>query len=149
MGDSARQISDLIGKILQERESVSINSSETSVSRSVQLDAAVPPSKIAMLSSGQFVGLVADEPGRPIRLKAFHAEVKKDHEAARLQEKSFQDIPAIRSITREVVDQNFRRIKQEVRELIDNEMARIKNSPEYPAIQEAAAGPRTSSSVNM
>ncbi|MBB6126369.1 Arm DNA-binding domain-containing protein [Mucilaginibacter lappiensis] len=37
-------------------------SNDTSVSKSTQLDYAVPPSKISSLSSGTFVGMVADNP---------------------------------------------------------------------------------------
>ncbi len=134
MGDSARQLSDRIGKIMQERESLSINSSETSVSRSTQLETAVPPSKIAMLSSGQFVGLVADEPSRPIRLKAFHAEVVKDHEAEHTKEKNSIPIPSFRNVTKADVDENFQRVKSDIENLIETELTRIKASPEYQEI---------------
>ncbi|WP_126247872.1 conjugal transfer protein MobC [Chitinophaga pollutisoli] len=149
MGDSARQLSDRIGKIMQERESISINSSETSLSRSTQLETAVPPSKIAMLSSGQFVGLIADEPSHPIKLKAFHAEVAKDHNAARAREKTQVPIPAIRDVSKADVDANFRRIKQDVHNLIEREMEKIKSSPEYQAMQAAVADSGKKSSVSM
>ncbi|GEP98578.1 hypothetical protein CCY01nite_48380 [Chitinophaga cymbidii] len=149
MGDSARQLSDRIGKIMQERESISINSSETSLSRSAQLETAVPPSKIAMLSSGQFVGLIADEPSHPIKLKAFHAEVAKDHNAARAREKAQVPIPAIRDVSKADVDANFRRIKQDVHNLIEREMEKIKSSPEYQAMQAAVADSGKKSSVSM
>lgn len=140
MGDSARQLSERIGKILQERESVSINSAETSVSKSSQLESAVPASKIAMLSSGEFVGLVADEPGRQIRLKAFHAEVVKDHAASKAREGAQQPIPVIRNVTQEDVEENFRQIKADVRELVDVELARIKSSSEYQEVMAEKAG---------
>src|SRR5207245_563391 len=70
-GDSAKQLSERFGKILQQRESVSINSSDTSISRSVQLESAIPPSIISSLSSGEFVGMVTDDPEHPIELKMF------------------------------------------------------------------------------
>lgn len=149
MGDSARQLSDRIGKIMQERESISINSSETSLSRSTQLETAVPPSKIAMLSSGQFVGVIADEPSHPVKLKAFHAEVVKDHASAREREKSQVSIPVIRNVTKADVDTNFRRIKQDVLNLVEREMERIKSSPEYQAMQAAATSSGKKSSVSM
>ncbi|MGX7836006.1 hypothetical protein ACWKSR_12720, partial [Campylobacter fetus subsp. venerealis] len=60
LGDTAKQLSERFGRIIQNRESISINSSETSMSKSTQLDQAVPPSTIASLSSGEFVGMVAD-----------------------------------------------------------------------------------------
>ena len=51
---------------MQDRESLSINRSDTSISRSKQLESAVPPSKISALSSGEFVGRVADDPDNKI-----------------------------------------------------------------------------------
>jgi hypothetical protein len=57
-GDTAKKMSENFGKIMQNRESLSINSSDTSVSKSTQLEYAIPASKIAALSSGEFVGIV-------------------------------------------------------------------------------------------
>lgn len=61
-GETAKQLSDRFGKIMQDRESVSINRNDTSISRSKQLELAIPQSKISSLSSGEFVGMVADNP---------------------------------------------------------------------------------------
>jgi type IV secretory pathway TraG/TraD family ATPase VirD4 len=49
-GDTARQLSERFGKIMQDRESLSINSGDTSISRSKQLESAIPLSKISGLS---------------------------------------------------------------------------------------------------
>lgn len=76
MGETAKQLSERFGKIMQDRESVSINRLDTSISRSKQLEYAIPTSKIASLSSGEFVGMVADNPEEKIALKMFHAEIK-------------------------------------------------------------------------
>jgi len=75
-GDFAKQISERLGKTLQNRESVSINSNDTSISKSKQLELAVPASTIATLSSGEFVGIVADYPNEKISLKNFHANLR-------------------------------------------------------------------------
>lgn len=75
-GDTAKQLSERFGKIIQERQSVSINSSDTSVSRSTQLDYAIPASKISSLSSGEFVGMVADNPETKLNLK--YLQIKQD-----------------------------------------------------------------------
>lgn len=80
-GETAKQLSERFGRILQDRSSFSINSSDTSISRSKQLESAIPPSKIAALSSGEFVGMVADDPTCKIELKAFHGEILNDHQA--------------------------------------------------------------------
>jgi type IV secretory pathway TraG/TraD family ATPase VirD4 len=63
-GDTAKKLSENFGKIMQDRESKSINSSDISISKSTQMDYAIPACKIAALSSGEFVGIVADTPKR-------------------------------------------------------------------------------------
>ncbi|TXK45725.1 TraM recognition domain-containing protein [Pontibacter qinzhouensis] len=113
-GETAKQLSERFGKILQQRESVSINSSDTSVSRSTQLDAAVPPATIASLSSGEFVGMVADDPQCRIALKAFHAEILNDHKAIAREEQAYVPVPLIREVDATAIHENYVRIKQEV-----------------------------------
>lgn len=85
-GDTAKQLSDRFGKIMQDRESHSINSADTSISRSRQLESAIPPSKISALSSEEFVGMVADDPDCKIALKTFHCEILNDHEALKKEQ---------------------------------------------------------------
>ncbi|MGB3180467.1 MAG: conjugal transfer protein MobC [Cyclobacteriaceae bacterium] len=128
-GDTARSLSERIGKIMQDRESLSINSSETSISKSTQLDSAVPASAIASLSSGEFVGVVADDPQQKISLKAFHNEIINDHKSIAREESAYKKIPAVRSITHKDIEDNYMKIKQDVKELIEREIERIMDSP--------------------
>ena len=130
LGDTAKQLSERFGKIIQNRESISINSSETSVSKSTQLDQAVPASTISALSSGEFVGMVADTPDQKIELKAFHAEIINDHSALKIEEESYQPIPQVREIRKEEVEENYRGIKRDVEEIIRIEMERVFDTPE-------------------
>jgi len=124
-GDTAKQLSERFGKIIQERQSVSINSSDTSVSRSTQLDYAIPASKISSLSSGEFVGMVADNPDSKIDLKVFHSEIQNDHEAIRQEEAQYEEIPKIRTIDSEIVQINYLQIKQDIQELLASELGSI------------------------
>lgn len=119
VGDTAKVLSERFGKIVQERESVSVNASDTSTSKSTQLDAAIPPSKIAALSSGEFVGTVSDDPDRKIELKIFHATILNDKEAIRREESMYQDIPVVRNINADEVQDNYFRIKKEVNMIAD------------------------------
>ena len=119
VGETAKLLSERFGKIVQERESISINMSDTSVSRSTQLDSAIPPSKIAALSSGEFVGTVSDDPEQKIDLKVFHAEILNDHAAIRLEEESYKPIPPIRSISHYDIEQNYFRIKKDIQGIIE------------------------------
>jgi hypothetical protein len=125
MGDTARILSDRFGKIMQDRESLSINRTDTSISRSKQLDAAIPASKISALSSGEFVGMVADDPHGKIKLKMFHSEIVNDTRQLNEEMKHFKPIPVVTEITQEQVMDNYFQIKYDVRELISKEVARL------------------------
>ena len=125
VGDTAKLLSERFGKIVQERESVSVNSSDTSVSKSTQLDFAIPASKIASLSSGEFVGMVSDDPAQKIKLKAFHCNIDNDHAALAAEEQAYLDIPVVRPISSNAIAENYNRIKREVREIIETEIERL------------------------
>ena len=128
-GDTAKQLSERFGKIMQDRESYSINSGDTSISRSKQLEVAIPPSKISALSSGEFVGMVADDPDNKIELKAFHCEIVNDHQALKREQDSYKDIEVIRKLDDGMVQRNYLQIKQEVQDIIQSEMERLLNDP--------------------
>lgn len=117
MGDTAKQLSERFGKIMQDRESVSINRMDTSISRSRQLEYAIPTSKIASLSSGEFVGMVADNPGEKIALKMFHAEIKKPSmsvgKSKLLEQRSGNIYPVANS---QIMD-NFHQIKLDIKSI--------------------------------
>jgi hypothetical protein len=49
----------------------------------------VPSSRIASLSSGEFVGTIADNPDTLVELKAFHWRLKYRVEELKLEESSF------------------------------------------------------------
>jgi hypothetical protein len=128
-GDTAKQLSERIGKIMQDRESLSINRTDTSISKSRQLEAAVPPSRIASLSSGEFVGMVADNPDCKIELKAFHCEVINDHESLNAEINNYKEIPTVRTITNAIVMRNYEQVKLDVQEIVQSEIQRLLNDP--------------------
>lgn len=128
-GDTAKQLSERFGKIMQDRESLSINSGDTSISRSKQLESAVPPSKISSLSSGEFVGMVADDPNCKIELKTFHSEIINDHDALKKEEDNYKDIAIIRKIDTAMVQRNYLQVKQDIQEIMQSEMERLLNDP--------------------
>ncbi|WP_445468598.1 conjugal transfer protein MobC [Marinilongibacter aquaticus] len=128
-GDTAKQLSERFGKIMQDRESYSINSGDTSISRSKQLETAIPPSKISGLSSGEFVGMVADNPDCKIDLKAFHCEIINDHDSLKREEQNYQDIEVIRKLDSGMVQRNYFQIKQDIQDIIQSEMERLLNDP--------------------
>jgi len=128
-GDTAKHLSERFGKIMQDRESISINRQDTSISRSKQLEFAVPASKISGLSSGEFVGMVADNPDELIGLKTFHCRIINDDEAIKKEEESHQEIPQVRNITPAMIQRNYDQIKQDISDIIQCEMQRILSNP--------------------
>ena len=128
-GDTAKQLSERIGKIMQDRQSMSINSGDTSISKSKQLESAVPASRIAALSSGEFVGMVADIPDQKISLKAFHGEIVNDFEALNREEATYVSIPVIRLVTSSMVQKNYLQIKQDVKDIVQSEVQRMMGDP--------------------
>ncbi|HYF66713.1 MAG TPA: conjugal transfer protein MobC [Ohtaekwangia sp.] len=126
VGDTAKLLSERFGKIVQQRESISINSHDTSVSRSTQLEYAIPPSAIATLSSGEFVGFVSDNPDQKINLKVFKGEIVNDHEAIAQEEKSYKEIPLARDVGQDAVDSSYRRIKADITRMVEREIERMK-----------------------
>ncbi|KAA8474466.1 type IV secretory system conjugative DNA transfer VirD4/TraG family protein [Arcticibacter tournemirensis] len=117
-GDTARKLSEMFGKIVQDKSSTNINSSDTSLTKSTQLDYAIPAAKIASLSSGEFVGIVADNPEQKISLKVFHSEIQNDHEAIMEEELKSKGISDIRKISSVDILENYLKIKQEVTDLV-------------------------------
>ena len=124
-GDTAKQLSERFGKINQEKESITINSSDTSISKSVQLDYAVPASKISGLSSGEFVGMVADDPDNKIDLKTFHSAIQNDHEDIKKEEEAYQPIPSVREVDQAEVLMNYHQIKEDIKVLVETVLAQI------------------------
>jgi TusA-related sulfurtransferase len=93
------------------------------------LEAAIPPSKISALSSGEFVGMVADDPHQKIELKAFHCEILNDHEALKKEHEGYKEISVVRKLDNVMVQRNYLQIKQDVQDIIQSEMESMLNDP--------------------
>ncbi len=115
---------------MQDRESISINSRDTSVSRSKQLELAIPQSKIASLSSGEFVGMVTDNPDEKIELKAFCAEILNDHEALAKEQAAYRELPQVSTVSQKEILENYLTIKKDVQTIVQTEMERMLDTPE-------------------
>ncbi|MGO1595146.1 MAG: conjugal transfer protein MobC [Sphingobacterium sp.] len=129
-GDSAKQLSDRVGKIMQERESLSINSSDTSINHSKHLDLAIPPSTISSLSSGEFVGMIADDPNCLIDQKAFHAEILNNHKELQREEDAYLPLPTIQKVDQKTVKKNYMTIKDDIENIICSEIHHLKRNPQ-------------------
>ena len=138
VGETAKTLSERFGKVLQQRQSVSINRQDVSTSINTQLDSLIPASKIANLSQGTFVGAVADNFDEKIEQKIFHAEIVVDHARISAEEKAYRRIPVINDfkdrngndIMIQQIQRNYDQIKADAQAIINEEMRRIKNDPE-------------------
>ena len=138
VGETAKTLSERFGKVLQQRQSVSINRQDVSTSINTQLDSLIPASKIANLSQGTFVGAVADNFDERIEQKIFHAEIVVDHTKISAEEKAYQKIPLINDfkdrngndIMMQQIQRNYDQIKADAQAIINEEMRRLKNDPE-------------------
>ena len=137
VGETAKTLSERFGKVLQRRQSVSINRQDVSTSINTQMDSLIPASKISNLTQGMFVGTVSDNFDERIEQKIFHAEIVVDVAKVSAETKAYQPIPLIADFTnengsdslRETIEANYRQVKQEVLSLVDSETARIKADP--------------------
>jgi hypothetical protein len=138
VGETAKSLSERFGKVLQKRQSISINRNDTSTSISTQLDSLIPASKISTLTQGFFVGAVSDNFDERIEQKIFHSEIVVDNVKLSAEEKNYQKIPQIRSFVdkqgndcmREEIEDNYKNIKADIRSIIEKEMDRISNDPD-------------------
>ncbi len=128
-GETAKQLSEKFGKILQDRQSVAINRTDTSVTKSKQLELAIPINKISSLSSGEFVGMVADNPDQKIELKAFCAEVVNDHEVLSKEQEKYKELPTISKVSSGDVLNNFLQIKKDIEVIVQTEIERMMDTP--------------------
>jgi len=127
-GETAKHLSERFAKIFQDRESMSINSSDTSISKSKQLELSIPASTISSLSSGAFVGLVADNPGEMITLKAFHASVLNRAETGAEKPSS---LPTVNQpFDTNDIRSTYILIKQSMVDLVEARLEIIINDPE-------------------
>ena len=137
VGETAKTLSERFGKVLQQRQSMTINRNDKSTSISTQMDSLIPASKISNLTQGMFVGAVSDNFDERIDQKIFHAEIVVDSAKVSAEMKAYQPIPVIVDFTNEVgsdnlketIEANYHKIKQEILSLVDSEIERIKNNP--------------------
>ena len=137
VGETAKTLSERFGKVLQQRQSMTINRNDKSTSISTQMDSLIPASKISNLTQGMFVGAVSDNFDERIEQKIFHAEIVVDSAKVSAETKTYESIPTIADFTnedgsdnlKETIEVNYRKVKQEILSLVETEIQRIKNTP--------------------
>ncbi|KAB3743906.1 TraM recognition domain-containing protein, partial [Phocaeicola vulgatus] len=138
VGETAKTLSERFGKILQKRQSITINREDKSTSINTQMESLIPASKISTLTQGMFVGAVADNFSERIEQKIFHCEIVVDVEKVKREEQAYKPIPVITDFTdadgndrmKEMIQENYNRIRTEVRQIVADELQRIQSDPE-------------------
>lgn len=137
VGETAKTLSERFGKVLQKRQSMTINRNDKSTSISTQMDSLIPQSKISTLTQGMFVGAIADNFDERIEQKMFHCEIVVDNAKVAAETKAYKSIPVITDFTdengvdtmKEQIQLNYNRIKEEAKQIVAEELERIKNDP--------------------
>ena len=135
VGETAKTLSERFGKVLQKRQSISINRQDVSTSINTQMDSLIPPSKISGLTQGMFVGSVSDNFTERIEQKIFHAEIVVDTDKVKREESHYQPIPIINDFKdadgndcmKQAILDNYNQIKEEVKLIVKDELGRIAN----------------------
>lgn len=133
VGETAKTLSERFGKVLQKRQSISVNRQDVSTSINTQMDSLIPPSKISGLTQGMFVGSVSDNFTERIEQKIFHAEIVVDTDKVKREESHYQPIPIINDFKdtngndcmKQAIQDNYNQIKEDVKQIVKDELERI------------------------
>lgn len=90
-----------------------------------------------LVEQGMFVGSVADNFGERIEQKIFHCEIVVDAGKIAEEEKAYRKIPVITGFVdddgvdhmKEMVQENYNRIKEDVKRIVADELERIASDP--------------------
>ena len=135
VGETAKTLSERFGKVLQKRQSISINRQDVSTSINTQMDSLIPPSKISGLTQGMFVGSVSDNFNERIKQNIFHAVIVVDTEKVKREESRYQKLPIINDFLdadgndcmEQTIQDNYNQVKEDVKQIVKDELGRIAN----------------------
>lgn len=138
VGETAKTLSERFGKVLQKRQSMSINRQDVSHSFNTQMDSLIPASKISTLTQGMFVGAVSDNFNERINQKIFHAEIVVDTKNVEAETAAYEPIPILTDFKddtpkkermKATIQANYNQVKKDVKDIVDRELERIKKDP--------------------
>lgn len=136
-GETAKWMSERFPTIQQEKPSISNNSTDLSVSTTLQREPTVNQATIAGLSSGEFVGVLSDEPGAELELKVFHGKILREEDASG----PLYELPMVRAVDEAGVKAEFDRVKTDIETMMGVEFElvqkRVLKVPLGPAIQQS------------
>ncbi|RCR67072.1 MULTISPECIES: YWFCY domain-containing protein [Larkinella] len=136
-GATAEAMQNRLGKNVQQKESINIQSEDTTHGFSTEMNFIAPAAKISQLSQGQFVGVIADTAEQPSELKAVRAKVLVNVDDFNKEQK-YKELPNFSNFAQEgndlakLVQDNYLQIKADVREFIESETERIAKKHNIP-----------------
>lgn len=136
-GATAEAMQNRLGKNVQQKESLNIQSEDTTHGFSTEMNFIAPAAKISQLSQGQFVGVVADTAEQPSELKAVRAKVLVN-EADFKAEQRYKELPNFSTFAQEgkdlakLVEDNYLQIKSDVKRFVELETERIAKKHTIP-----------------
>jgi len=78
VAETAKKLSDMIGKTIQQRANISYSKRGTTTGKTTTLDYLIPPETIAQLSQGEFCGVLSDTYEQKAEQKIFYSKVLAD-----------------------------------------------------------------------
>ena len=127
---TAEAMQNRMGKIVQRKDSINIQSEDVTHGISTELNYMAPAAKISQLSQGYMVGVLADNEGQESPHKALHARIAIDKEDFNNEQKAKEmpnfSIFANDEVTmNERIEANYLKIKEDVARLVSSELARL------------------------
>lgn len=129
-GTTAKAVEELLGKNVQRKQSINIQSEDTTHSISTDLQPMMPAAKVARMGTGTVAGVVAGGYGEESEFKAFHGKVIVDEDEFKAEQK-IKELPEFSIFAKDkgsIADQvaaNYSLIKKEVKDLVEQEFGRL------------------------
>ena len=129
---TAEAMQNRLGKIVQKKQSINIQSEEVTEGYSTELNWMVPAAKISQLSQGWMVGILADNEGQESEHKVFHAHIDIDKDDFNNEQKAtempdFSIFAKDEGTMEERVEANYLKIKEDIARIMSSEKARLKD----------------------
>lgn len=127
---TAESMQNRLGKIVQRKDSINIQSEDTTHGISTELNFMVPAAKIGQLTQGWMVGVLADNEGQESPNKAFHARLAIDKEDFKAEQKA-KELPDFSIFATEdaTMDEkvlaNYHQIKDDIARIVQIELDRL------------------------
>lgn len=128
---TAESMQNRLGKNVQQKQSINIQSEDTTHGIATELNYMAPAAKIGQLSQGRVVGVLADNKGQESSKKAFNALVLVDEKDFNGEQK-IKELPNFSTFAPESMDkliqENYTRIKSEVNHIVESELKRLRDA---------------------